>query len=112
MGSPIVADVDISGGRRLRARRWEGQGRPLVVLLAPVGFGPIRLADVFALPGVNGVAAAALPRVLASPLLITAAYSTMVSRRRLPTRELVDRLRAGAARSGPGARAAVLAIAA
>lgn len=83
-----------------------------LVLLAPAGFGAIRLADAFALPGVNAVAAAALPLVLANPLLIAAAYSTMVARRQLPSREMVARLRAGAAGSGPGARAAVLAISA
>lgn len=83
-----------------------------LVLLAPAGFGVIRLADAFALPGVNFAAAAALPVVLNSPVLISAIYATMVARRQLPPRELVDRLRAGAANAAPGARAAVLAIAA
>ena len=83
-----------------------------LVLLAPVGFGVIRLADAFALPGVGRAAAAGLPRVLGSRLLVTAAYSTMVARRQLPDPELVARLHAGAGRSGAGARDAVLAISA
>ena len=83
-----------------------------LVMLAPVGFGAIRLADAFALPVVNGAAAAALPFVLSRPLIVTAAYSMMVSRRRLPARDMVQRLRSEAAGAGAGARAAVLAISA
>lgn len=196
MRGPQIDHVDIGGGRRLRVRRWDGEGRPLVLLhgllddsegweqlatdsprpaiaidlpgfggssqpqlprigsyaadvvrglkaldvqecvlvghslggavaaavasrapsvdalalLAPAGFGRIRLAEFTALPGVVDVAERALPLALLNPLVCTAAYSTFVAHGRLPSRDLVDRLRRRAWRSGPGVRAAVEAI--
>jgi pimeloyl-ACP methyl ester carboxylesterase len=83
-----------------------------LALLAPIAFGPIRLAEAFALPGVVHVAQAALPFALVSPLHVTAAYTTFVAHRRLPSRDLMARLRRRAFRSAPGVRAAVEAIAA
>jgi pimeloyl-ACP methyl ester carboxylesterase len=83
-----------------------------LVLLAPVGFGPIRLAEAFALPGIVDVAQLALPFALISPLTVTAAYTTFIAHRRLPPRDLMGRLRRRAFRSAPGVRAAVVAIAA
>ncbi|GAC1437247.1 MAG: alpha/beta fold hydrolase [Solirubrobacteraceae bacterium] len=82
-----------------------------LVLLAPAGFGPIRLAEAFALPGVRHLAGACLPLALASPPVMAAAYMTFVSRRRLPTFELVERLRGSAWRAAPGATAAICALA-
>jgi pimeloyl-ACP methyl ester carboxylesterase len=81
-----------------------------LVLLAPAGFGEIRLADAFALPGVNAVAMRALPLALMSPPLVAAAYATLVSRGQLPSPELLGRLRSAAWAVGPGTRAAVLAL--
>ena len=63
------------------------------------------------LPGVSHVAELALPLALLNPLVCVAAYSTFVSHGRLPSRDLVDRLRRRAFQSGPGVRAAVEAIA-
>ncbi|HYF28718.1 MAG TPA: alpha/beta fold hydrolase [Baekduia sp.] len=83
-----------------------------LVLLAPAGFGHIRLAEAIALPGVRDVAQLALPLGLVNPLVITGAYSTFVAHRRLPSKDLVDRLRRRAWQSGPGVRAAVQAISA
>jgi pimeloyl-ACP methyl ester carboxylesterase len=83
-----------------------------LALLAPVGFGPVPLADVMALPGVIDLAAVALPLALISPLTVTAAYSTFVAHGRMPSRDLMARLRKRAFRCGPGVRAATLAIAA
>lgn len=83
-----------------------------LVLLAPAGFGPIRLAELVTLPGIGAVTQAALPLGLLNPLVVTAAYTTLVAHRRLPSRDLVDRLRHSALRSGRGARMAVEAIAA
>src|SRR4051794_27456772 len=197
MKRPDVTTVQIGGGRSLRVRRWEGSGRPLVLLhgllddsegwaelaagthrpclaidlpgfggsdlprmprigsyaadvvagldalaiedctlvghslggavaaavcsrtdavaslalLAPAGFGRIRLSEAMTLPGVIDVAERALPLALLNPLVCTAAYSTFVAHRRLPSRDLVDRLRRRAWHSGPGVRAAVEAIA-
>ena len=82
-----------------------------LALMAPAGFGRIRLAEALALPVVSDVATAALPLALVNPLTVTAAYSTFVSHRRLPERDLVDRLRRRATHSPRGVRAATQAIA-
>jgi pimeloyl-ACP methyl ester carboxylesterase len=82
-----------------------------LALLAPAGFGRIRLAEFVSTPGIKDVAEKALPLALLNPLVCTAAYSTFVSHRRLPSKDLVDRLRRRAWHSGPGVRAAVEAIA-
>jgi pyruvate dehydrogenase E2 component (dihydrolipoamide acetyltransferase) len=83
-----------------------------LALLAPVGFGPIALADWMTLPGFADVWQFALPVALVNPLTVTAAYTTFVAHGRLPSRDLMARLRRRAFRSGPGVRAATVAIAA
>jgi pimeloyl-ACP methyl ester carboxylesterase len=83
-----------------------------VALLAPVGFGPIVIAEAMTLPGVLELSQLALPFALFSPLTVTAAYTTFVAHGHLPSRDLMARLRRRAFRSGPGVRAATLAIAA
>ena len=83
-----------------------------LALLAPAGYGSIRLAEAFALPGVIDVAELALPFALVSPLMVTAAYTTFVAHGHMPSKDLTTRLRRRAFRSGPGVRAAVQAIAA
>ncbi|WP_205696827.1 alpha/beta fold hydrolase [Conexibacter sp. SYSU D00693] len=83
-----------------------------LVLLAPAGYGNIRLAEAIALPGVRDVAKLALPLGLVNPLVVTGAYSTFVAHRRLPSKDLVERLRRRAWQSGDGVRSAVLAISA
>lgn len=198
MRAPIVREVLLPAGRRLRVREWPGEGRPLVllhgllddsegwaplardsarpciavdlpgfggsdrptrprisayaedvvdglewlgiedcvlvghslggavavavaertsavsslVLLAPAGFGHIRLAEALTLPGVIDVAMLALPIGLVNPLTVTAAYTTFVAQRRLPPADLTERLRRRAFHSSPGVRAATVAIAA
>jgi pimeloyl-ACP methyl ester carboxylesterase len=82
-----------------------------LALLAPAGFGSIRLAEVMTLPGLVSVAERALPLGLVNPLAVSLAYSTLVAHRRLPSRELLDRLRRDALRAGRGARMAVEAVA-
>lgn len=197
MRAPAVSRVEIGPGRGLRVRRWEGEGRPLVLLhgllddsegfnrlatdtprpclaidlpgfggsdlprmprigsyaadvvagldrlgvgrctlvghslggavaaavcsrteavasltlLAPAGFGRIRLSEAVTLPGVVHVAERALPLALLNPLVCAAAYSTFVAHGSLPSKDLVERLRRRAWHSGPGVRAAVEAIA-
>jgi pimeloyl-ACP methyl ester carboxylesterase len=82
-----------------------------LALIAPVGFGRIRLAERITLPGVLDVATLALPLALVNPLTVTAAYAAFVGHGRLPERELLERLRHRAARAPLGVRAATLAIA-
>lgn len=83
-----------------------------LALLAPAGFGAIRLAEVVALPGVRHIAGAALPLALVNPLTITAAYTTFVAHHRLPSKDLMDRVRRRAFSSGPGVVMAVQTLAA
>jgi pimeloyl-ACP methyl ester carboxylesterase len=64
------------------------------------------------LPGFADVWQLALPVALVNPLTVTAAYTTFVAHGRLPSRDLMARLRRRAFRSGPGVRAATVAIAA
>src|SRR4051812_22966301 len=81
-----------------------------LVLLAPVGFGRIPLAEAASLPGVRSLLPLALPHALRNPLLTTAAYTTLVTRHAAPDPRLVGRLMAGAAGAMPGAREALRAI--
>lgn len=81
-------------------------------LLSPAGFGRIPLADLVARRGVIDLAQLALPLGLVNPLTVTAAYATFVAHGRLPTRELLGRLRRRAFHAAPGVRAAVEALAA
>jgi pyruvate dehydrogenase E2 component (dihydrolipoamide acetyltransferase) len=83
-----------------------------IALLAPVGFGPIPIADWVSIPGVVDLWQLTLPMALVNPLTVTAAYSTFVAHGRLPSRDLMARLRKRAFRCGPGVRAATIAIAA
>lgn len=83
-----------------------------LALLAPAGFGHIRLAEAMVLPGIRQAAELALPVALVNPLTVTAAYTTFVAHHRLPSRDLMGRIVRRSLRSGPGVSAAVEAIAA
>ncbi len=83
-----------------------------LALLAPAGFGHIRLADAMVLPGVKQAAELALPVALVNPLTVTAAYTTFVAHHRLPSRDLMGRIVRRSFRSGPGVSHAVQAISA
>lgn len=83
-----------------------------LTLLAPVGFGPIHLAEALNLPGVRQAAELAMPVALVNPLTVTAAYTTFVAHHRLPSRDLMGRIVRRSFRSGPGVSTAVQAIAA
>jgi len=83
-----------------------------LALLAPVGFGPFVVADAMALPGMLELTRFTLPFGLFNPFAVTAAYTTFVANGLLPSRDLMARLRKRAFRSGPGVRAATLAISA
>lgn len=75
-----------------------------LVLLAPAGFGPIRLAEAISIPGIRNVAAAVLPHALASQLVVSAAYTGFVSAGKRPDKKMLERVMAAAAQSTPGAR--------
>jgi pimeloyl-ACP methyl ester carboxylesterase len=75
-----------------------------VVLLAPVGFGRLPLAEAVSLPGVRHLVQGALPLALSSRLAVTAAYLTMVTNGMLPERTIVDRLTDRAGQLVAGAR--------
>jgi pimeloyl-ACP methyl ester carboxylesterase len=83
-----------------------------LALLAPAGYGQIRLAELMNVPGIRHAAELALPVALVNPLTVTAAYTTFVAHRRLPSRDLMGRVVRRSFRSGPGVSAAVQAIAA
>ena len=63
-----------------------------LVLLAPVGFGRIPIAEAVSLPGVRSLVQTALPLALSSRLAVTAAYTAMVTNGLLPEPEVVDRV--------------------
>jgi pimeloyl-ACP methyl ester carboxylesterase len=83
-----------------------------LALIAPAGFGHIRIAEAVALPGVRHAAQGLLPLALVNPLTFTAAYATFVAHHRLPSRDLMERVTRRAFSSGPGVGMAVLALSA
>lgn len=83
-----------------------------LALLAPAGFGHIRIAEAVTLPGVRQVATAAMPLALINPLTVTAAYTTFVAHGHLPSKDLMDRVRRRAFSSSHGVATAAQAIAA
>ena len=81
-----------------------------LVLIAPVGFGRIRVAEAIQLPGVRSVVRHGLPLALLNPVTALGVYMAVVGNGHLPDRELVARLRKNAYRWAPGAECANEAI--
>lgn len=81
-----------------------------LVLIAPVGFGRIHLAEAIQLPGVRSVVRHALPLTLANPVTAFGIYMAVVGNGHLPDAELAERLRKNAFRWAPGAGCANEAI--
>jgi pimeloyl-ACP methyl ester carboxylesterase len=77
-----------------------------LVLMTPVGFGRIHLAEAIQLPGVRTVVRHGLPLALVNPVTAFGVYMAVVSNGHLPERELVARLRKNAFRWAPGAKCA------
>jgi pimeloyl-ACP methyl ester carboxylesterase len=75
-----------------------------LVLLAPVGFGRIGLAEAASLPGVRTVLRAVLPLALRSRVAVSTAYAVMVTNGLLPEPEIVDRVTGRGGRLVSGAR--------
>lgn len=63
-----------------------------LVLLAPAGFGRIRLAEAVSVPGVRSVVQSTLPLALSSRLAVTAGYLTMVTNGRMPQHDVISRV--------------------
>jgi pimeloyl-ACP methyl ester carboxylesterase len=75
-----------------------------LVLLAPAGFGQIRLAEAISIPGIRNVAEVLLPHALASELVVSAAYTGVVTAGTRPDKKMLERVIAAASQSTPGAR--------
>jgi pimeloyl-ACP methyl ester carboxylesterase len=82
-----------------------------MTLLAPAGFGHIRLAEALSLPGLRNAARLVTPLVLANPILVSTGYSTMVAHDKNPSPDLVRRIARRAFDSAPGVKMATQAIA-
>ena len=82
-----------------------------LVLLAPVGFGRMRLAELASLPVVRTLLQTVLPWALRSRVAVRAAFSAMVTNGRLPDPEVVDRVTRNGRSLVDGTRTAVRAIA-
>jgi pimeloyl-ACP methyl ester carboxylesterase len=63
-----------------------------LVLLAPAGFGRIRLAEAISVPIVRNIAHVAMPMALSSRLVVTASYKAMVANRVSPTPDTIQRV--------------------
>ena len=81
-----------------------------LVLIAPAGFGRIRLAEVIQLPGVRSLVRHGLPLALRNPVTAFGVYMTVVGNGHRPDPELVARLRKNASRWAAGAACANEAI--
>lgn len=81
-----------------------------MVLLAPVGFGRVHLAEAATMPVVRALTAALLPLALANRALVTLAYATMVTAGQTPEPELVAQLGRRASVALPGTLAATRAV--
>ena len=81
-----------------------------LVLLAPVGFGRIHLAEAIQLPGVRSLVRHGLPLALWNPVTALGVYMAVVGNGHRPDPELVARLRKNAYRWAPGAACANEAI--
>ena len=81
-----------------------------LVLIAPVGFGRIRLAEAIQLPVVRRLVHLGLPLALRNPVTAFGVYMAVVGNGHLPDPELIARLRQNAHRWAPGAECANQAI--
>jgi pimeloyl-ACP methyl ester carboxylesterase len=81
-----------------------------LVLMAPAGFGRIRLAEALQLPVVRRVVRHSMPLALSNPVTALGIYMAVVGNGHLPDRQLIARLRKNAYRWAPGAACANEAI--
>jgi pimeloyl-ACP methyl ester carboxylesterase len=81
-----------------------------LVLMAPAGFGRIRLAEAIQLPGVRSLVRHGLPLALQNPVTAFGVYMAVIGNGHRPDPELVTRLRENAYRWALGAECANEAI--
>jgi pimeloyl-ACP methyl ester carboxylesterase len=81
-----------------------------LVLVAPAGFGRIRLAEAVSVPGVRNLTQALLPLALASSRAVELAYSAMVTNGCAIDDETLTRTLRRAGQATPGAREATKAV--
>src|SRR3954454_9891632 len=81
-----------------------------LLLIAPAGYGRIRLAELASIPGVRHLFQAGLPLTLSNSMAMTAIYSLWVANGRRPDQALMERCRKDAFRVGGGARQALRTI--
>ena len=81
-----------------------------LILIAPVGFGRIHLAEAIQLPGIRSLVRYGLPLALLNPVTAIGVYMAVVGNGRRPDSELVARLRKNAYRCRAGAACANEAI--
>jgi pimeloyl-ACP methyl ester carboxylesterase len=81
-----------------------------LLVIAPAGYGRIRLAELASIPGLRHVIEAGLPLTLSNPMTMTAIYSLWVANGRRPDHALMDRCRKDAFRVIGGARQALRTI--
>jgi pimeloyl-ACP methyl ester carboxylesterase len=81
-----------------------------LLLIAPAGYGRIRLAELASVPGVRHLIQAGLPLTLSNPMVMSAIYSLWVANGRRPDHALMDRCRKDAFRVVGGARQALRTI--
>src|SRR5690349_13506861 len=81
-----------------------------LLLIAPAGYGRIRLAELASIPGVRHVIQAGLPLTLSNPMAMSVIYSLWVANGRRPDHALMDSCRRNAFRVVGGARQALRTI--
>lgn len=81
-----------------------------LVLLAPTGFGRIRLAEAISVPGVRDVTKGLLPLVLSSRVVVGAAYRTLIANGEKPAPGVLERITDRRGALVPGAVEATKAV--
>jgi len=100
----------LGGAVATRLAERLGDDVTALVLMAPAGFGRIRLAEAIQLPVVRRLVRHGLPLALSNPVTALGVYMAVVGNGHLPDRDLIVRLRKNAYRWAPGAACANEAI--
>lgn len=109
-GSFLLVGHSLGGGVAAAVAERVPERVAALVLLAPAGFGRIRLAEAISMPGVRNATQLGLPFALGSRSAVSLAYRTFVSNGLAPTDEILDRVVTRSGRLVPGAREATKAV--